>query len=56
MHLDNQHKVDDNDDNKPGNNRSGDDKNDADEITNQGTLMLDATCAPSDIRYPQPSQ
>jgi hypothetical protein len=41
------------DDSKPGSGSSSDDSTDTDEPSNEGTLILDATCAPSNIRYPQ---
>ncbi len=46
-------KDDDDDDSKPGSGSSSDDSKDTDEPSNEGTLILDATCAPSNIRYPQ---
>ncbi len=46
-----QEKEDDN--SKPGSGNSSDDSKEADEPSNEGTLILDATCAPSNIRYPQ---
>ncbi len=51
--LGNPSKDDNDDDTKPGAESSGEDQNDSNETVNQGTLMLDATCAPSNIRYPQ---
>ncbi len=47
------HKEDDKDDHTPPSvGKSGDDGT-AKEDTNKGTLTLDATCAPANIRYPQ---
>ena len=47
------HKEDDKDDHThPSVGKSGDDGT-AKEDTNKGTLTLDATCAPANIRYPQ---
>ena len=47
------HKDDDKDDHTPpSGGKSGDDGT-AKEDTNKGTLTLDATCAPANIRYPQ---
>lgn len=44
----------DDDDNQPhsGSSELPEDKKD-EETINKGTMMLDATCAPSNIRYPQ---
>jgi hypothetical protein len=44
---------DDDDDFKPGSDSFFDNEKGVKEITNSGTLILDATCAPSNIRYPQ---
>ena len=47
------HKDDDKDDHTPpSGGKNGDDVT-AKEDTNKGTLTLDATCAPANIRYPQ---
>ena len=43
----------DNDGSKPGSGGSDEGTNNTNEPPNEGTLMLDATCAPSNIRYPQ---
>ena len=45
------HKDDDN--NTPPSSRNSDDNDALKEDTNNGTLTLDATCAPANIRYPQ---
>jgi len=45
-------KENDDDDSKPGSGSSSETP-DLEEDINKGTLMLDATCAPSNIRYPQ---
>jgi hypothetical protein len=47
-----QEKNNDNDQ-KPGSGSSSDGQKGVEETTNSGTLILDATCAPSNIRYPQ---
>ena len=49
------HETDDNNDDnsKPGSGSSTSKQNENGTPTNKGTLMLDATCAPSNIRYPQ---
>ena len=44
---------DDNDSNDSGNRRNNDTDNTSDSSENSGTLILDATCAPQNIRYPQ---
>jgi hypothetical protein len=44
---------DDDDEPKPGFGSSSDSTKGADEPSNEGTFILDATCAPSNIRYPQ---
>jgi IS5 family transposase len=44
---------DDDSNSKPNSNSSLDNEKDVEEIENSGTLILDATCAPSNIRYPQ---
>lgn len=46
-------KKDDDDHSKPGPGSSSGSPEDPEKPTNEGTLMLDATCAPSNIRYPQ---
>ena len=52
--LENPNKENDDDsDSKPGSGGSSDSQNGEEENSNEGTLMLDATCAPSNIRYPQ---
>lgn len=48
----NKEKYDD-DDFKPGSSGSSDNPINPEKNTNKGTLILDATCAPSNIRYPQ---
>lgn len=47
------HKADDSDDNTPPSAGNTDCTDTSKEETNKGTLILDATCAPSNIRYPQ---
>jgi hypothetical protein len=47
-----QEKDDDNNP-KPNSSSSSDNQESVKEATNSGTLILDATCAPSNIRYPQ---
>ena len=47
------HKDDDSNNNMPPSVDSSDGNVTSKEDTNKGTLTLDATCAPSDIRYPQ---
>jgi hypothetical protein len=42
----------DDDNPTPGFSNSSDDQNEEKEATNSGTLIIDATCAPSNIRYP----
>lgn len=44
---------DDDDAPKPGSGSSSDNEKSVEEVTTSGTLILDATCAPSNIRYPQ---
>ena len=44
---------DDNDNNDGDNNSSNDTDNTSDSSGNSGTLILDATCAPQNIKYPQ---
>ena len=44
---------DDNDDNDGDNSGSNDTENTSDSSGNSGTLILDATCAPQNIKYPQ---
>jgi hypothetical protein len=43
---------DDDDNPTLGSGSSSDDKNEEEKSTNDGTLIIDATCAPSNIRYP----
>lgn len=45
------HKDDGN--NTPSSSGNSDNNDDSNEDTNKGTLTLDATCAPANIRYPQ---
>lgn len=47
------HKDDDKDDHTPPSGGKTNDDGTAKEDTNKGTLTLDATCAPANIRYPQ---
>ena len=47
------HKDDDKDDHTPPSGGKTSDDGTAKEDTNKGTLTLDATCAPANIRYPQ---
>jgi len=47
------HKDDDNNSNTSSSAGNGGDDNALKEDTNKGTLTLDATCAPANIRYPQ---
>ncbi len=47
------HKDDDNNRNTPPSAGNSGDNDASDENTNKGTLTLDATCAPANIRYPQ---
>ena len=50
----NAHKSDDDNDSNDGGNRGNNDTdNTSDSSENSGTLILDATCAPQNIRYPQ---
>ena len=49
----NQEKDDDDDDSKPDSSGPSDNTSNPEKNTNKGTLILDATCAPSNIRYPQ---
>ncbi len=51
--IQDQEKKNDDDDSKPGSGSSSEGTKDTDEPQNEGTLILDATCAPSNIRYPQ---
>ena len=50
------HKDDDKDDHTPPYGGKTSDVNTAKEDTNKGTLTLDATCAPANIRYPYTSR
>ena len=45
-------KTDDDENNPPGGSTNGEESADSEEKTNEGTLILDATCVPSDIRFP----
>jgi transposase, IS5 family len=45
-------KEDDDENDPPGGSTNGKESTDAEEKTNKGTLILDATCVPSDIRFP----
>jgi hypothetical protein len=45
-------KDDDDNNPTPDSSDSSDSKNDEEKTTNSGTLIIDATCAPSNIRYP----
>lgn len=46
-------KKEDDDENDPqGGSTNGEESADSEEKTNEGTLILDATCVPSDIRFP----
>ena len=47
------HKDDDKDDPPPPSGGKTNDDGTAKEDTHKGTLTLDATCAPANIRYPQ---
>jgi hypothetical protein len=47
------HDKKDDDDFKPDSSSSSDNPSDIKNSTNKGTLILDATCVPSNIRYPQ---
>lgn len=47
------HKDDDNSTPPPAGTSGGSDAGEGDTDTNKGTLILDATCAPANIRYPQ---
>ncbi len=47
------HKDDDSNSNTPPSTGNSGDNDAFDENTNKGTLTLDATCAPANIRYPQ---
>ncbi len=47
------HKDDGNNSNMPSSAGNGSDNDAPKEDTNKGTLILDATCAPANIRYPQ---
>lgn len=49
----NAQKSDDNDSNDGDNSGSNDTDNTSDSSENSGTLILDATCAPQNIKYPQ---
>lgn len=49
----NTQKSEDNDSNDGGNNSGSDTDNTSDSSRNSGTLILDATCAPQNIKYPQ---
>ena len=45
-------KTDDDENDPPGGSTNGEEGADWEEKTNEGTLILDATCVPSDIRFP----
>ena len=47
------HKDDDKDDPAPPSGEKNSDDDTAKEDTNKGTLTIDATCSPANIRYPQ---
>jgi IS5 family transposase len=47
------HKDDDDNNNTPPSSENASDNDSSQESTNRGTLTLDATCAPANIRYPQ---
>jgi hypothetical protein len=53
LEMANHDKKDDDDDFKPGSSGSSDNPSNTKSSTNKGTLILDATCVPSNIRYPQ---
>ena len=42
--------------NKPSDNENDDKNNDNDDISNSGTMIVDATCAPSQIKFPQDTE
>ncbi len=50
--IDRKKKEDDDENDPPRGSTTGDESVDSEEKTNEGSLILDATCVPSDIRYP----